>query len=80
MDSGSPAMPAVRQTIRAAQAIFAGPGLRLVHLLLEVLDRRGGPFEQLVDVVAVIATPRLANLNVAQLLGADVHGSHGGQW
>ena len=30
MDRGSPAMPALRQTRRAARAIFAGPGLRLV--------------------------------------------------
>ena len=37
-------------------------------LRLEVLDRRRGPLEELVDVVAVIPAP-FADLDVAQLLG-----------
>jgi hypothetical protein len=51
-------------------------GPELVHLVLEVLDRRGGPLEELVDVVAVVAAPRLADLDVAQLLRGHVHGCH----
>jgi hypothetical protein len=57
-----------------------GPGLRLVSLLVEMLDRRRRPLEQLVDVVAVVAAPRLTNLDVAQLLRGHVHRSHGAQW
>ncbi len=52
---------------------------QLLRLRLEVLDRRRGALEQLVDVVAVIAAPRLTDLDVAQLLRGHVHGSHGRQ-
>jgi hypothetical protein len=48
--------------------------LQGADLVLEALDRRRGAFEQLVDVVAVVAAPRLPDLGVTKLLGRYVHG------
>ena len=52
-------------------------GAQLRALGLEVLDGRGRSLQQLVDIVAVIAAPRLPDLDVAELLRGDVHGRHG---
>ena len=56
-----------------------GAGLRGADLLFEVSIVAAAALEELVDVVAVIAAPRFADLDVAQLLGGDIHGSHRGQ-
>jgi hypothetical protein len=53
------------------------PGTQLRVLGLEVLDGRCRALEELVDVVTVITPPRLANLDVAKLLGRDVDAGHG---
>ncbi len=55
------------------------PAAKLLRLGLEVLDRCRGPLEELVDVVAVIPAPCLADLDVSELLRGHIHGSHGGQ-
>ena len=49
----------------------------LAHALVEALDRRGGPFEQLVDLVAVVPAKPSADVDVTEFAGCHVHGVHG---
>ena len=62
-------------------AALAGASLRarealgeLSHALGETLDGRRGAFEQLVDVVAVVAAEPFSDVGVPQLTGSHIHG------
>jgi hypothetical protein len=65
----------LRRGLHGRGASRLDPLLHRAHLLLQVLDRRGGAFEQLVDVVAVVPAPRLTDLGVTKFLGRYVHGA-----
>ncbi len=43
------------------------------HALVQALDRGGGPFEQLVHVVAVVPAKAFADVDVTELSGRYVH-------
>ena len=43
------------------------------HALVQALDRRGGPFEQLVHVVTVVPAKAFADVDVTELAGRHVH-------
>ena len=43
------------------------------HALVEALDRGGGPFEQLVHVVAVVPAKAFADVDVTEFAGRHVH-------
>ena len=43
------------------------------HALVQALDRRGGPFEQLVHVVSVVPAEAFADVDVTELSGGYVH-------
>ena len=63
----------LRRGLHGRGRIPLDPLLQGADLLLQVLDRRGGAFEQLVDVVAVVPAPRLTDLGVTKFLGRYVH-------
>jgi hypothetical protein len=49
----------------------------LLQLAREVLDRRGGALEEIVDLVAVEATERFLDLTATEFLRGDIHAGHG---
>jgi hypothetical protein len=53
----------------------AGPLVGLPQLALQVLDAGGHLFEELVDLVRAVAPPLLAELDLTEALGRDVHGA-----
>ena len=70
---------------RAVQHVLGLAGLALLALdradllgepadaLVQALDRRGGPFEQLVHVVTVVPAKAFADVDVTELAGRYVH-------